>query len=139
FRWMMSIIIDICPISFSELEAAIGAARELYPDKKLTGIFQPHLFSRTQDFVEGFAAALDQLDEILLLNIYPAREEPIPGVNSKLIFDHMKNKQCKLLKKEEVLDYLSTAEVEVLLTLGAGDIDTLVEPIKTQLLKTARK
>jgi UDP-N-acetylmuramate--alanine ligase len=118
----------------TELQAAIGAARELYPGKKLTGIFQPHLFSRTRDFVEGFAAALDQLDEIWLLDIYPAREEPIPGVSSKLIYDHMKNKQCKLLKKEAVLEMLSKTTVEVLLTLGAGDIDTLVEPIKEHLV-----
>jgi len=118
----------------TELAAAIGAARELYPGKKLTGIFQPHLFSRTRDFVEGFAAALDMLDEALLLDIYPAREEPIPGVDSGLIYKHMKNKNCRLLSKSEVLDTLATMDTEVLMTLGAGDIDTLVDPIKEQLL-----
>jgi len=118
----------------TELAAAIGAARELYPGKKLTGIFQPHLFSRTRDFIEGFAAALDMLDEALLLDIYPAREEPIPGVDSGLIYKHMKNKNCRLLSKSEVLDTLATMDTEVLMTLGAGDIDTLVDPIKEQLL-----
>lgn len=118
----------------TELAAAIGAARELYPGKKLTGIFQPHLFSRTRDFVEGFAAALDMLDEALLLDIYPAREEPIPGVDSRLIYQHMKNKNCRLLSKSEVLDTLATMDTEVLMTLGAGDIDTLVDPITKQLL-----
>lgn len=112
-----------------ELQAAIGAARELYPDRKLTGIFQPHLFSRTKDFAEGFGAALDQLDEILLLDIYPAREEPIPGITSATIAGHMKNEKRTLLTKAEVLDQLAQREIEVLLTLGAGDIDTLVTPI----------
>ena len=118
----------------TELQAAIGAARELYPGKKVTGIFQPHLFTRTRDFVEGFAAALDELDEILLLDIYPAREEPIAGVDSALIHRHMKNTNCQLLSKAEVLDELAKRDIEVLLTLGAGDIDTLVNPIREQLL-----
>lgn len=118
----------------TELSAAIGAARELYPGKKLTGIFQPHLFTRTRDFVEGFAAALDLLDEVLLLDIYPAREEPIPGVDTQLIYQHMKNKQCQLLTKAEVLEALAKTSTEVVMTLGAGDIDTLVDPIKKQLL-----
>lgn len=117
----------------TELEAAIGAARELYPGKQLTGVFQPHLFSRTRDFVEGFAAALDQLDNIFLLDIYPAREEPIEGVSSKIIFDHMKNPQRKMLHKNELIDQLSDAPIEVLLTLGAGDIATLVQPIEALL------
>ena len=120
----------------AELDAAIGAARELYPGRKLTGVFQPHLFSRTRDFVGGFAAALDKLDEVFLLDIYPAREEPIPGVSSRIIFDLMKNKRVKLLAKNELLDNLDPTSVEVLLTLGAGDIDTLVDPLKDHLLKT---
>lgn len=123
----------------TELAAAIGAARELYPGKKLTGIFQPHLFSRTRDFVEGFAAALDLLDEALLLDIYPAREEPIPGVDARLIYQHMKNKDCQLLSKSEVLETLAAMDIEVLMTLGAGDIDTLVDPIKEQLLSVTRQ
>ncbi|RME94654.1 MAG: UDP-N-acetylmuramate--L-alanine ligase [Bacteroidetes bacterium] len=115
----------------TELKAAIGAARELYPGRKLTGIFQPHLFSRTQDFAADFGAALDELDEILLLDIYPAREAPIPGISSRTIADHMKNPKLELLTKEEVLPALARRKLEVVLTLGAGDIDTLVEPIKT--------
>ncbi|MEL7426637.1 MAG: UDP-N-acetylmuramate--L-alanine ligase [Bacteroidota bacterium] len=118
----------------TELKAAIGAARELFPGKKVTGIFQPHLFTRTRDFVDGFAAALDGLDEVLLLDIYPAREEPIPGVDSAMIQRLMKNNNCQLLSKSEVLAVLAERDIEVLLTLGAGDIDTLVNPIKEQLL-----
>jgi len=120
----------------AELDAAIGAARELYPGRKLTGVFQPHLFSRTRDIVEGFAAALDQLDEVFLLDIYPAREAPIPGVSSRIIVEHMKNKRVKLHAKSELLENMDPSSVEVLLTLGAGDIDTLVEPLKNHLLKT---
>ena len=114
----------------TELQAAIGATRDLYPDRKITGIFQPHLYSRTRDFQEGFANALDELDEVILLDIYPAREFPIEGVNSKIILDKMKNENKHLLSKEQVLNWLETHDTDVLLTLGAGDIDTLVEPIK---------
>jgi UDP-N-acetylmuramate--alanine ligase len=116
-----------------ELKAAIGAARELYPNRHLTGIFQPHLYSRTQDFARGFAEALDQLDEVLLLDIYPAREEPIPGVTSRTIAEHMKNPKLQLLGKAEVLPALRHRPLDVLLTLGAGDIDTLVNPITSWL------
>ncbi|MEL6660452.1 MAG: UDP-N-acetylmuramate--L-alanine ligase, partial [Bacteroidota bacterium] len=91
-------------------------------------------FTRTRDFVDGFAAALDGLDEVLLLDIYPAREEPIPGVDSAMIQRLMKNNNCQLLSKSEVLAVLAERDIEVLLTLGAGDIDTLVNPIKEQLL-----
>lgn len=118
----------------TELRAAIGAARELYPGRKLTGIFQPHLFSRTRDFAEDFAAALDTLDECLLLDIYPAREESIPGVDSAMLHRLMQNKNCRLMGKSEVLDTLAAMPVDVLLTLGAGDIDTLVQPITELLL-----
>ncbi len=110
----------------SELKAAIAAARELYPGKKLTGIFQPHLFSRTQDFSAGFAAALDGLDELLLLDIYPAREAPIPGVTSDLILRQMKIENKQLCQKDTVIDELKKRDLEVVLTLGAGDIDQLV-------------
>lgn len=119
----------------TELKAAIQASRELYPERKLTGIFQPHLFSRTRDFVDGFAEALDQLDEVILLDIYPAREEPIAGVSSQMILDRMKHKQAVILQKEAVVEALANRDVEVLMTLGAGDIARLVEPIKTLLLK----
>ena len=114
----------------SELKAAIGAARELYPNKKLTGVFQPHLYSRTNDFQDGFAEELDKLDQIYLLDVYPAREEPIEGVTSKIIFDKMKNPNKQLLKKSELLAKININDVEVLITLGAGDIDRLVKPLK---------
>jgi UDP-N-acetylmuramate--alanine ligase len=113
----------------SELRAAIAAARMLYPGRKLTGVFQPHLYSRTQDFAEGFAEALSALDEIILLDIYPAREAPIPGVSSSLIFDQIKNPAKQLVSKRELLKVLAEHNLELLMTLGAGDIDTFVEPI----------
>ena len=112
------------------MKAAIGATRELYPDKKITGIFQPHLYSRTKDFQDGFAVELDKLDEIYLLDIYPARELPIEGVSSEIIFNKMNNLNKHLLKKSELLDNINLNKVEVLMTLGAGDIDRLVQPLK---------
>jgi len=117
-----------------ELKAAIGAAKALYPHKKITGIFQPHLFTRTRDFADGFAESLDMLDECLLLDIYPARELPIEGITSAMLLSKMKSTNKKVLQKNEVLTYLKEHDTEVLLTLGAGDIDTLVEPIE-KLLK----
>lgn len=113
----------------TELRAAIGAARMLFPDRQLTGVFQPHLYSRTRDFADGFAAALDELDEIILLDIYPAREAPIPGISSRTIFDKMKNPQRVLISKQELMKTLSDRSPEVLLTLGAGDIDVYTRPI----------
>jgi UDP-N-acetylmuramate--alanine ligase len=115
----------------AELEAAISAAKMLYPTRKVTGIFQPHLYSRTRDFADGFAAALDGLDECILLDIYPARELPIPGVTSAMIAGLMKNKNVTLTSKVELLNVLKTKNLEVLMTMGAGDIDTLIEPIKS--------
>lgn len=117
----------------TELNSAISAARELYPDKKLTGIFQPHLYSRTRDFVDGFAKSLDALDEILLLDIYPAREKPIEGVTSKIIFEKLKTENKELVTKESLMGILKSKEIEVLMTLGAGDIDVYVPQIKTWL------
>jgi UDP-N-acetylmuramate--alanine ligase len=116
-----------------ELKAAIGAAKQLFPGKKITGIFQPHLFSRTRDFADGFAEALDLLDEPVLLEIYPAREAPIPGITSQMLLDKMKSKSKVVLRKEEVLGFLEKKEVEVMMTMGAGDIDTLVVPIENLL------
>ena len=117
----------------TELQAAIGAARALYPDARITGVFQPHLFSRTRDFADGFAEALDLLDEPVLLEIYPARELPIPGVSATMLLDRMKNPNKRLVAKGDLLNELVKNKPEVLLTLGAGDIDTLVEPIKRWL------
>jgi len=116
-----------------ELRAVISSVKEIYTAKKITGIFQPHLFTRTRDFVEGFAESLDLLDEIILLDIYPAREKPIEGVTSEIIFEKIKNRNKFLCKKEELLDFLKTRNIEVLLSLGAGDIDKLVQPIENSL------
>jgi UDP-N-acetylmuramate--alanine ligase len=114
----------------SELKAAIDAAKTLYPDRKITGIFQPHLYSRTRDFVEGFAAELDKLDEVILMDIYPARELPIEGVTSEIVFDLLKNKNKTLVTKATLMDVLKDKDPEILMTLGAGDIDTFVPKIK---------
>ena len=116
-----------------ELEACIASARAWYPDKRICGVFQPHLYSRTRDFADAFAAALSLLDTAVLLDIYPAREEPIPGVTSRLIFDKMPLKEKYICTKEELLPLLKRLDPEVLLTMGAGDIDRLVEQIKNVL------
>jgi UDP-N-acetylmuramate--alanine ligase len=113
-----------------ELTASITSVKELYPDKKLTGIFQPHLYSRTRDFAPGFAESLSLLDELILLDIYPAREKPIEGITSKIIFDKVTCPKV-LCNKEELLPLLEKKnDIEVLLTVGAGDIDQLLEPIR---------
>jgi len=113
-----------------ELKASIESAREMFPNRKITGIFQPHLYSRTRDFAKAFAESLDLLDTAVLLDIYPAREKPVPGITSKIILDKMKLKDKILLKKEKVLAWIGEHRPEVLLTMGAGDIDRLVEPIE---------
>lgn len=113
-----------------ELRAAITSVRTIYPGKKITGIFQPHLFSRTRDFVDGFAESLSMLDECLLLEIYPAREKPIEGVNSAWLLEKISCKRKKLLGKEELLKEIGNGSYEVLITMGAGDIDTLVGEIE---------
>jgi UDP-N-acetylmuramate--alanine ligase len=118
-----------------ELKAAIQAAKTLYPTRKITGVFQPHLFSRTKDFAAGFAAALDLLDAVVLLDIYPARELPMEGVSSAIIFDKMKQNNKVLIKKEALLEELKTRDLEVLMTLGAGDIGALVPDIAEMLAK----
>jgi len=119
----------------SELKASISSIRNLYPDRKITGIFQPHLFSRTRDFAPAFAEALSQLDELILLDIYPARELPIEGIDSELILRNVKLKNKTLCTKENLLSLLKEKELDVLVTFGAGDIDKLVPLIKEQLKK----
>ncbi len=114
----------------SELRAIISSVRELYPNKKITAIFQPHLFSRTQDFMPEFAYELSQVDELLLLPIYPARELPIEGVTSEAVMELIRLSNAQCVAKEDVIAVLKNREVEVLLTLGAGDIDRLVLPLK---------
>ena len=123
----------------SELEMCIKSARELYPDKRITGIFQPHLYSRTKDFVDDFAESLSLLDELILLDIYPARELPIEGVTSEMILNKVSLSDKRVVKKQNLLDVLATKQVEVLLTLGAGDIDVFVNPIREQLTKKMQK
>ena len=117
----------------TEIATTIRTLRELYPGKHITGIFQPHLFSRTQDLAKEFAEQLSKLDEAILLPIYPAREQPIPGVTSSIILDKISNANKKLMTKEELLDYISKNDFEVIATIGAGDIDRLVAPIKKTL------
>lgn len=121
-----------------EIEATLLSLRELYPDKKITGIFQPHLYTRTRDFTDGFVKSLSLLDQLILLDIYPAREVPIPGVTSEMIFRGVSIREKIMCRKEDLLDVLRKSEIEVLITLGAGDIDTFVEPI-TKLLKEVDK
>ena len=116
-----------------EIKACLTAVRDFYPAKKITTIFQPHLFSRTKDFAAEFAETLSLSDELLLLDIYPARELPMEGVSSKIIFDSVKCKEKTLLTKNELLNTLAQKNVEVLLTVGAGDIDTYCEAIKELL------
>jgi len=116
-----------------ELRAAIRAAKMLFPKEKITGIFQPHLYTRTRDFANGFAAALDELDEPILLPIYPARELPIEGVDSSLIFNKMKNPNKKITTKVALFDILNIKKIKVLLTLGAGDIDAIVPKITERI------
>lgn len=117
-----------------ELRACISAVKEMYPSKKVTGVFQPHLFTRTRDFVNEFARSLELLDELILLDIYPAREKPIEGVTSEMLLEKIRMKNKKVISKKELLKEVKGREVEVLLTVGAGDIDTLIEPLKNELL-----
>lgn len=116
-----------------ELKACISAAKELYPGKKITGIFQPHLFSRTRDFADEFARSLELLDEIILLDIYPARELPVAGVDSQMLLEKIRSENKILCKKTDLISLLSKKSIEVLITLGAGDIDALVRPISEAL------
>ncbi len=126
-----------------ELRALINGAMTLFAERRCTVIFQPHLYSRTRDLAEGFAEALDLADEVVLLPIYPAREQPIQGVNSEMILDKMKKKNKRVLTKEELIDWIKNEYLknagsesgELLITAGAGDIDTVVEPIRNLINK----
>jgi UDP-N-acetylmuramate--alanine ligase len=115
-----------------ELSALISSAKALFPDRKSVVIFQPHLFSRTRDFAPGFAESLDMADEVILLPVYPARELPISGISSSTILDKMKNRHKQILDKKEIMEWvgkITGKEKLLLITAGAGDIDTLVKPI----------
>ena len=119
-----------------EIYQSAKSIRELYKDKRITAIFQPHLYTRTRDFYKDFAEALSQLDEVVLTEIYPAREAPIEGVTSQLIYDNLKpGVKKEMIKKDEVLDYVKTHQFEVLIVLGAGDLDNQV-PLITKILNS---
>lgn len=113
-----------------ELRSFIESVKEVYAGRSITGVFQPHLYSRTRDFADGFAESLDLLDEAIVLDIYPAREKPIPGVSSCLILEKMHSRKKLLARREELLNMLDARRPKVLLTMGAGDIDLLAEPIE---------
>lgn len=116
-----------------EIRVTIEAIRMLFPGKKITGIFQPHLYSRTRDFAIEFAKELSKLDEIILLEIYPAREKPIKGVSSEIILEHITNPNKRILAKKELLEYVKIFKNEILLTIGAGDIGILANKIENLL------
>ena len=119
----------------TELHKSIESIRRLYPKMKLTGVFQPHLYTRTRDFAEGFARELSQLDEVILLPIYPARENPIEGVDSKMLLDKITCEKKSIVEKPDLIKNLSGRHGEVIVTLGAGDIDRLVPEIAKSLMK----
>ncbi|MBP5486306.1 MAG: UDP-N-acetylmuramate--L-alanine ligase [Bacteroidales bacterium] len=122
-----------------ELSSAISSIRQMYPGRKLTAVFQPHLYTRTRDFAEEFAQALSAVDKLVLLDIYPAREEPISGVTSEIIFDKVTAPEKVLLKKEELMDYLAEEQLDVLATFGAGNIDRFIGPITNMLEERLKK
>ncbi len=117
-----------------ELAALIRSAKHLFPSRRCVVCFQPHLFSRTRDFADGFAQSLDMADEVILLDIYPARELPMEGVTSEMIAERMSNPAHTILSKEGLLEYVKAAPVDMFITAGAGDIDKLTGPIKNILL-----
>lgn len=121
-----------------ELSTAISSMRDIFPGRKLTAIFQPHLYTRTRDFADDFAAALSKVDKLILLDIYPAREEPIPGVTSEIIFDKVTAPEKVMLHKEELLGYLEKEPVDVLITFGAGNVADFIAPITELLEKRIR-
>jgi UDP-N-acetylmuramate--alanine ligase len=116
-----------------ELRMLLSSAKALFPGRKMSVVFQPHLFTRTRDFADGFAESLDLADEVILLPIYPARELPIADVNSEMILNRMAIPNKQVLSKEGVLQWVAAARPQLLITAGAGDIDTLINPINTCL------
>lgn len=117
----------------TEINAVHQAVRELYPGKKVLAVFQPHLFSRTKDFADDFAKSLSQFDEVLLMEIYPARELPMPGITSQWLLDKIENKNKKLVQKEELISLLKASDAPVIVTIGAGDVGEMVPEIKKAL------
>jgi len=118
-----------------EINAVLSSLRKMYPGKKITGIFQPHLFSRTKDFADEFARSLEKLDELILLEIYPAREEPIPGITSEWLLEKVNLQNKSSCHKNELIKKLENITPEILITLGAGDIDQIVIPVKNHYSK----
>ena len=135
YRGHHKIYIDDYAHHPEEIRACISAVRTLFPGMRLTGAFQPHLYSRTADFAAGFAESLEALDEIILLPIYPAREEPIPGITSEIIYDRMHHAKKYLSDKENFLQKTDELKPELFVTMGAGDIDRFVEPLKAYFEK----
>lgn len=130
FKSPATIYIDDYAHHPAELRSAITSVRQIYPGRKITGVFQPHLYTRTRDFASAFAESLSLLDKLILLDIYPAREEPIEGVTSEIIFKDVTAPEKVLLSKSELIPYLEKeTDIDVLMTLGAGDIDRKIEPI----------
>ncbi len=129
FKSPDTVLIDDYAHHPKEIEAVLKSVRALSGNRKVLVIFQPHLYSRTNDFKKGFAHALDKADEVILLGIYPAREEPIPGVSSKSVFDLMENEMKVMVPKEHLLEELDDRDLDVVLTIGAGDIDKEVPKI----------
>lgn len=119
----------------NEISTAISSMRDIFPGRRLTAIFQPHLYTRTRDFADEFAKALSAVDKLILLDIYPAREEPIPGVSSRLIFDKVTAPEKVLLKKEMLMKYLEDEKIDTLITFGAGNIDRFIPQITDLLNK----
>jgi len=116
-----------------EIESFLESVRALYPEKKITVVFQPHLYSRTRDFAAEFSKSLSLADALVLMDIYPAREEPIPGVSSEIIFENVEIKNKWLLSGTDMIYKVSQLDPELLVTIGAGDIDQFVEPLKLKL------
>ncbi|MFN8281489.1 MAG: UDP-N-acetylmuramate--L-alanine ligase [Saprospiraceae bacterium] len=132
FEWLhegSQVLIDDYAHHPEELRAAIAALRQCYPNRKLLGIFQPHLFTRTRDFAQQFAEVLDQLDDIILVELYPAREEPLDGISSYTILDKMKNPHSAFIRKEDLLENLKNYQTDVIALLGAGDLSAMQDQI----------
>ena len=117
----------------NEISAAISSMRDIFPGRRLTAIFQPHLYTRTRDFADEFAQTLSAVDKLILLDIYPAREEPIPGVTSEIIFENVTAPEKVIMVKEELMDYLKDEPIDTLITFGAGNIDRFIGPITEML------
>ena len=129
------VIIDDYAHHPDELRSSIASVRALYPGRRLTVAFQPHLYSRTRDFAAEFAEALSAADEVVLIDIYPAREEPIPGVSSAIIFDRIKNDNKVMISKEDFVDTMKNRNFEILLTVGAGDLNLEVPALVASIRK----